>query len=225
MNKLLEIACFNLESALLAQSAGADRIELCENYKEGGTTPSENLILDARQNISIPIYVIIRPRGGNFIYRESELNEMRKSILFCKENKIDGVVFGILNIKSEVDEEICKELIALAKPIQVTFHRAIDLCAFLKPEIDKLISIGFNKLLSSGGKNTAIEGSDVLKELQKEFGAKITIMPGGRIRSGNISEIINTTKCNEFHSAAITGNNDIADINEIKALRKILSSC
>src|ERR1043165_9673282 len=113
MSKILEIACFNLESAIKAQAAGADRIELCEDYKAGGITPNQNLIAETRQLLKIPIHVIIRPRGGNFVYSEIELHHMQKSILFCKENKIDGVVFGVLNSNAEIDQRVCRELIVL----------------------------------------------------------------------------------------------------------------
>ena len=114
MSKILEIACFNLDSALIAQNSGADRIELCTNYTMGGLTPSHQNILEAQKQIQIPIQVIVRPHARNFIYTDLEISQMKNDILFCKENKIDGVVFGILNFKNEIDTNICKELIALA---------------------------------------------------------------------------------------------------------------
>ncbi len=225
MQKLLEIACFNIESAITAQAAGANRIELCENYKEGGITPDENLILEARKQIHIPLHVIIRPRGGNFIYSTSEIQEMNKSILFCKQNRIDGVVFGILNKESKIDNTSCAEMIALAKPMHITFHRAIDECRDIKKEIQNLIDLGCNSVLSSGGRSSALEGVSLLKELRSDFGSKINIIPGGGIRSGNILQIIEIAKCNVFHSAALVKDSDIVSTDEIKALKNILSQC
>jgi copper homeostasis protein len=225
MPKLLEIACFNLESVIRAQSAGADRIELCEDYKVGGITPDQNLISEARKLASIPIHVIIRPRGGNFVYNEMEILLMKKSILFCKENKIDGVVFGILNPEAEIDKKICEELVALARPMKVTFHRAFDDVNDPKAEIKKLIELGFDRLLSSGGELNASTGAYKLQELQAEFGNKIKIMPGGGIRRSNLRDVINISGCSEYHTAALTHGQEVLDEKEVKAIKHILSSC
>jgi copper homeostasis protein len=225
MPKILEIACFNLESAIKAQVAGADRIELCEDYKAGGITPNQNFITEARQLIQIPIHVIIRPRGGNFIYNETELHEMQKSILFCKANKIDGVVFGVLTSNNEIDEKACKELIALARPMKLTFHRAFDDVNDPKAEIKKLIELGFERLLSSGGELNASTGAYKLQELQSEFGNKIKIMPGGGIRKSNLRDVINISGCSEYHTAALTHGQEVLDEMEVKAIKNILNSC
>jgi copper homeostasis protein len=222
MNKLLEIACFNLESAIIAEAAGADRIEFCVDYKEGGLTPPKELILEVSRKLQIPVMVIIRPRGGDFVYNSSELKQIKESVLFCKENSLGGIVFGVLNHDSEIDEPVCKEIIALAKPMKTTFHRAIDRCKDMVGAIQKLADLGCDGILSSGGKRNAVEGTDVLFQLQQQFGSAISIMPGGGIRSSNISEVVRKTTCNEFHSAAIISDDDIADIREIKALKSIL---
>ena len=123
---LLEIACFNLESCLIAQKAGAKRVELCQNYSIGGVTPDETTILEARKQLSIALFVMIRPRKGDFIYSDIEFEEMRSQIEFCKESKCDGVVFGILTREGQVDVARCKKLTELASPMECTFHRAFD---------------------------------------------------------------------------------------------------
>lgn len=220
----LEIACFNLKSAIIANKAGANRIELCKNYKAGGLTPTNKTIIDARKKIKIDIYVIIRPREGNFNYSDTEIKTMKKSILFCKKNKINGVVFGCLTKKNVIDEKKCKELILLASPMKITFHRAIDKCEKINHEIKKLIKLNFDHILTSGGKKNAIKGILMLKKIQKKYKNKISIIAGGQIRSNNISEILKTTKCNNFHSSAILKNNTLCDKYEIENLKKIINN-
>lgn len=224
MKRVLEIACFNLESALLAQEAGADRIELCENYAEGGLTPSEKLISDTRRELKIPVHVIIRPRGGNFLYSEVEKEEMKRSILFCKENAVNGVVFGCLLADKSVDVATCQELKKLAAPMSVTFHRAIDECADISKGLEALIDLGFNRVLSSGGEAAALEGKERLRALHASFKNKIIILPGRGIRSGNLMELVEATNCFEYHSAALSMGSSVCDPNEIRKMKIILLS-
>ena len=216
---VLEIACFNVQSCALAQEAGADRIEFCDNYSLGGITPSQTDIIEAKKLLHIPLHVIIRPRGGNFVYDTEEIEMMKRDILFCKEQQLDGVVFGILNLDNTIDVKANKELLELAKPMSVTFHRAIDECNNIENAFQEIIRLGFNKVLTSGGKQNALEGIDTLKRCQETFGEKITIIPGGGIRSNNIELITKETGCIQFHSAALTNSSDIADANEIKYLK------
>jgi len=218
----LEIACFNVESCLIAQKAGVDRIEFCVNYPEGGITPSLNEILKAREIITIPLHIIIRPREGNFVYTRDEIDKMKSDILFCKENKIDGIVFGVLNESDKINIAVCKELLELCKPMKVSFHRALDSCEDIFSGIQTLIDLGFDTVLTAGGKRKAIEGKEILKLLQQQFGNKITIMPGGGIRSTNIYELKNTTNCKAFHSAALQDDSELVNSQEIRALQSIL---
>ncbi len=213
---ILEIACFNLESCLIAQKAGANRIEFCEDYAIGGITPSREDILKARKEIHIPLHVIIRPKAGDYFYNEKEIAQMKEDILFCKENKIDGVVFGILTTENQIDPRNV-ELIQLAKPMTCNFHRAIDGCNDIFKSFNDLIRYGYDGVLTTGGKTNAIEGKEIISRLQNKYGDKIKIMPGGGIRSHNISEMF-TSGCKEFHSAAITKGNSLCDENEIKNL-------
>ena len=219
---VLEIACFNVESCVIAQQAGADRIEFCADYNAGGVTPAPNDILETRKNLQIPLYVIIRPRGGDFVYSSDEIEMMKHEILFCKKHKIDGVVLGVLNSDKTIDLKTNKELAELAKPMSVTFHRAIDECVDIEKAFTEIIQLGFNKVLTSGGKQNAQEGIEVLKNCQTKFGEKITIIPGGGIRSNNIASIKNETQCYEFHSAALTDSTGITNALEIRSLKEKL---
>lgn len=222
MLNLLEIACFNLNAALIAQDAGADRIELCQNYKAGGITPSLKVLKEARKRITIPLYVIIRPRAGDFVYSHNELNEMMKSIQYCKELKMDGLVFGCLTSQNTIDSFACQKLIKEAYPLALTFHRAIDSCHNLEESIQNITNLGFNRILSSGGKSTALEGKEELWRLNQLVASKLIVMPGGGIRSENILKIKKYSRCKEFHSAAITNQTEECDAEEIKKLKKIL---
>jgi len=220
--KILEIACFSLESALLAQAAGADRIELCESYESGGITPSYQLIKEAREKIKIPLHVIIRPRGGDFIYSGAEIKQMEQDILFCKQQRINGLVFGVVTKNRQVDTALCAHLLALTEPLPVTFHRAIDECADLENGIRQLVDLDVHRVLTSGGKKNTSNNAERIKRLQATFGEQIIIMPGGGLRSSNILSLI-STGCNEFHSSAITGMTLLPDIHEIKRLKQVLT--
>lgn len=219
---ILEIACFNLESCLLAQESGADRIEFCADYSVGGVTPNHHDILKAREIVQIPMHVIIRPRGGNFNYNKSEIDVMKKDIEFCKANNINGVVFGVLTNDKKINKKINKELVSLAGNMSTTFHRAIDECVDIKEAMTDLISLGFKRVLTSGGKSNALEGINALKDCQGKFGDKITIIPGGGIRHSNIKELIQETNCKEYHSAAILNNSELINTEEVKQLKSLL---
>lgn len=219
----LEIACFNLESCLLAQQSGADRIEFCADYSVGGVTPNHHDILKAREILHTPLHVIIRPRGGIFNYNQSEIDIMKKDIEFCKTNYINGVVFGVLTNDKKINKTINKELVELAGSMSTTFHRAIDECDDIDEAMNDLISLGFNRVLTSGGKSNALEGFKVLKDCQNSFGDKIIIIPGGGIRHNNIKELIQETNCKEYHSAAILNKIEQVDLEEVKQLKSMLA--
>src|SRR6478672_10939373 len=161
-NNLLEIACFNIESCLLAQQAGADRIEFCADYSVGGITPTHTDILKAKRLLQIPLHVIIRPRGGNFVYTNEEIETIKNDILFCKENRINGVVFGVLTSENKIDRLLNEKLVELAGPMSTTFHRAIDECTDIEEAVSDLIDLGFTRVLTSGGKQNALAGINSL---------------------------------------------------------------
>lgn len=221
MNKL-EIACFNYESALIAQQGGADRIELCDNFKEGGTTPDYTIVAKARNEIKIDLFIMIRPRGGNFVYTNEEFDQMKKDILHFKNLNVDGFVFGILNEDNSINIQQNKELIQLASPLPCSFHRAFDKINDQKTALEIVINCGFKTILTSGFTSSAIDGMDNLEQLVKQAGNKISIMPGGGVRSSNIAQIKNKTQAHYYHSSAII-QDDIADMNEVKKLKEQLN--
>jgi len=222
--KQIEIACFNLESALLAQKAGADRVELCANISVGGTTPSIEIIQQARKNLTIDFYVMIRPRGGNFVYSEAELEQMKLEIETIKKLGVDGFVFGILNDDKTINIEQNKALVQLASPFPCTFHRAFDAVIKYKQALEDVISCGFSTLLTSGTFSNVMEGKEVLKKLVVQSKNRIEIMPGGGLRSTNISALNQTVNANWYHSSAITDGTEIANQTEIIQLKKKLQS-
>ena len=223
MEKKLEIACFNLESALIAQENGADRIELCNGIKVGGTTPTVAIIENAKQNVSVDLYVMIRPRGGNFIYSDKEFQLMKQDILKIKTIGVTGFVFGILTNNNTIDIEKNKELIDLAKPIPCTFHRAFDAVENYKKALENVIECGFSTVLTSGTFSNVMEGKNVLRELVIQAKDRITIMPGGGLRSTNISELDELVNANFYHSSAIIDGSEIANSEEIIQLKKKLT--
>ncbi|WP_337043175.1 copper homeostasis protein CutC [Emticicia sp. 17c] len=187
---MLEICCFSLESCLTAQKAGAYRVELCGGMFEGGTSPSAGLIRLARQHLSIRLYVMIRPRGGDFCYSDTEFEVMKADIETAKELGADGVVFGILTPDGRVDTARTKELVELAKPLKVTFHRAFDVSAEPLEALEAIISTGCERILTSGQKNTAIEGITLLKTLAEKAGNRIEIMAGAGVSAQNAAQLL-----------------------------------
>lgn len=213
---LLEVACFNLESCLIAQDAGAQRVELCKNYSAGGITPDKITITKARKLLQIDLFIMIRPREGNFVYTDAEFEQMKSQILFCHKEKCNGIVFGILTSENKLDKIRCKELVQLAKPMQSTLHRAFDEIENPEQALEEIIECGFTRVLTSGKQKTALEGAKKIADLIQKAQKRITIVPGGGIRSSTISELSKITKAEEFHSAAITTKHEMADETEIK---------
>ncbi len=200
----LEVIGFTIESCMIAQAAGAHRIELCDNPSEGGTTPSYGFIKTARENLSIELYPIIRPRGGDFLYSEIEFEVMKADIENCKSLGCDGVVIGILNADGTVDKKRCKQLVEIAHPMKVTFHRAFDRTNDPFKAMEDIISIGCERILTSGQKNLATDGEELLNKLVKQANNRIIIMPGSGVNSDNIETLVKNTNSTEFHTSART---------------------
>lgn len=198
----MEVCANSLSSALAAQEGGAVRVELCDNLPEGGTTPSYAQIALTRQMLSIKVYPIIRPRGGDFFYSELEFELMKEDIKVCKSLNCDGVVIGILNRDGSVDMKRCAELMELAKPMHVTFHRAFDMSNNLFEALEDIITLGCERILTSGGKASAIAGAAVLAKLIARANGRIIVMPGAGITTANITELIAITGATEFHASA-----------------------
>jgi copper homeostasis protein len=187
---------------MLAQVAGADRIELCDNPGEGGTTPSYGFIKAARAALHIDLYPIIRPRGGDFFYTDAEFEVMKTDVQVCKELGCDGVVIGMLKADGTVDKKRCKELVRIAYPMGVTFHRAFDRVKEATQALEDIIDIGCERILTSGLVPNALNGTETIAALIKQADERIVIMPGSGIRSDNIVELAQKTGAVEFHTSA-----------------------
>ncbi|MBO9155107.1 copper homeostasis protein CutC [Chitinophaga sp. GCM10012297] len=198
----LEICATSLASCKAAQEGGADRIELCDNLLEGGTTPSYATIKLARETVNIALYPIIRPRGGDFLYSEEELAIMKEDILVCKELGCDGVVIGLLTPDGKVDTARTRELVELAKPMGVTFHRAFDMTADPLRALEDVIATGCERILTSGQRNTAPEGAELIATLVEKAAGRIRIMAGSGLRDHNAAALAAATHAREFHTTA-----------------------
>ena len=202
MSYKFEICANSVASCIAAQEGGADRVELCAGIPEGGTTPSFGMIRNARECISIALNVIIRPRGGDFLYCETELREMVYDIQAAKELGADGLVFGCLRPDGSVDMEAMSVLMDAAGDTPVTFHRAFDHTRDPFKALEDIISLGCARILTSGCRPTALEGADLLAQLVEKAAGRIIIMPGCGVREGNIAEIARLSGAREFHFSA-----------------------
>jgi copper homeostasis protein len=198
----IEIVVYNIESALKAQEGGADRIELCDNPGEGGTTPSFGTIESVRQNVNLDVFVMIRPRGGDFHYSNYEFHCMKRDIDQCQKLSADGVVFGILNADGTLDKKRCKELIDRARPMKVTCHRAFDMTSDPFQTLEDCIEVGFDRILTSGHQTVASKGTTLIAELVKKANGRIAIMPGSGVNEEAVEKIVSETNVNEIHFSA-----------------------
>ncbi len=198
----LEVIAFTIASCLKAASAGAQRIELCDNPGEGGTTPSYGMIRMAREKTSLQLYPIIRPRGGDFLYSDEEFSIMMQDIRICRETGCDGVVIGLLKPDGTVDSIRTARLVNAAYPMGVTFHRAFDRTRDAEEALEQVIQCGCERILTSGLRPGVNEGADILKLLVEKAEDRIIIMPGSGLRSDNIESIARITGAREFHSSA-----------------------
>lgn len=189
--------------ALEAQELGAERVELCDNLTEGGTTPSYGTIKMVVEKLNIPAFVIIRLRGGDFYYTPEEIEIMKEDIKICKELGVKGVVIGALNRDNTINYDAIKDMIDLAKPMSITFHKAIDELENPVTEVKKLANLGVNRILTSGTKETALEGENILREMIKEAGEDIIIIVAGKVTKDNLNEISNLIPAKEYHGKKI----------------------
>jgi copper homeostasis protein len=226
---ILEISVDSIEAARAAERGGADRIELCSNLSAGGITPADGVMFETRADLQIPIFAMIRPRAGDFLYSDGEFATMRASIRRAYHLQLDGVVLGILTPENRVDVERTQELVKLASPLQVTFHRAFDRAIHLRKALEDVVRTGAQRILTSGGAKDAPEGAAVLGRLVAAAGDRITIVPGAGINAANISLIVERTDAVEFHSGLSTalpyGSNDYEKFEtEVRKLAKQLAS-
>jgi copper homeostasis protein len=202
MRYTLEILAYNLEACAIAEAAGADRIELCDNPGQGGTTPSYGTIRAALGMSSIPVFPMIRPRGGDFLYSDAEFSAMQDDIRVCRQLGAEGVVLGILKANGSIDTDRTARLVELAYPMEVTFHRAFDHCRDPLEALEAIIGCGCSRILTSGQQPQATEGTELIKTLVEKAEDRITIMPGAGIRQANLQSLLQTTGATEFHSSA-----------------------
>lgn len=238
---ILEICASSYQSAINAQEAGAHRIELCSELAVGGVTPSYGLIKQVVAALSIPVFVLIRPRSGNFTYSEEEFNIIKQDVQLCKDLGCQGIVSGVLNANNTIDVERTKELVELSSPLHFTFHRAFDWTPDPQVSLNVLMQLGVDRVLTSGQESSVVKGIELLRELKESGNNKIVILPGGGINSENV-EVFKKSGFTEIHASAtslsvvnkrnrVPMNSSkffdetiqvVSDINKIKA---ILNNC
>ncbi|XP_029109697.1 copper homeostasis protein cutC homolog isoform X2 [Scleropages formosus] len=199
---LMEVCVDSVESAINAERGGAGRLELCSSLLEGGITPSVGLLHVVKQYVRIPVYCMIRPRGGDFLYTDREVEVMKTDIELIKSHGADGLVLGALTEDGRVDTELCVELLAACRPLPVTFHRAFDMVHDPVVALETLISLGFERVLTSGCDSSALEGLPLIKRLVEQAKGRIIIMPGGGISERNLQRVLEGSGAQEFHCSA-----------------------
>jgi copper homeostasis protein len=196
---IIEVCVDSLESAIAAERGGANRVELCSGLLEGGVTPSAGLIATVRKKISIGLHVMIRPRAGDFCNSSEEIEVMRRDVLMARQLGADGIVLGILDVDGNVNIPKTRELVDLARPLSATFHRAFDMSDDLPQSLEQVVEAGANRILTSGGSQTAIEGAGNLHNLVKRAAGRVVIMACGRIDEQNVKAVIEKTEVQEIH--------------------------
>ncbi|XP_045709788.1 copper homeostasis protein cutC homolog [Phyllostomus hastatus] len=199
---LMEVCVDSVESAVNAERGGAGRIELCSGLLEGGTTPSMGVLQVVKQCVQIPVFVMIRPRGGDFLYSDREVEVMKADIRLAKLYGADGLVFGALTEDGHVDKELCTSLVAMCRPLPVTFHRAFDMVHDPMAALETLLTLGFERVLTSGCDSSALEGLPLIKRLVDQAKDRIVVMPGGGITDRNLQRILEGSGATEFHCSA-----------------------
>jgi copper homeostasis protein len=227
---ILEISVESLDAALAAERGGAQRIELCSDAHEGGTTPSADLLRTTRDRVHLPIFTMIRPRAGNFVYSDAEFATVQRDIDAAKQFRADGIVLGLLTAAKQIDIARTSQLVERAKPLPVTFHRAFDECTNLSESLEDVIKTGAARLLTSGGKRTALEALDVLASLIRTAAGRIIVMPGSGLHAGNIQKAVQKTNAREYHAGLSTIISSPADSlsafeQEVTKLAVALRSC
>ena len=200
MSRNLEVCAFSIKDVIKASSIKPARIEFCENKTIGGITPDLKLI-DSAVSSGVPIFPIIRPRGGNFVYTQQEIDQMITSIKLCKEKKCQGVVFGVLDKNFSVDVETCKKIMDECKGLSATFHMAFDKCKDPLESMKKIIDLGFDRILTSGQEENVEDGLQLIEKLVRKSSRRISIMPGLKLRSSNIDKFLRNKEINDFHSS------------------------
>lgn len=211
-----EVVVYNIESAFKAQEGGADRIELCDNPGEGGTTPSLGVVEVVRKNVSLDVYVMLRPRGGDFCYSSYEFHAMKRDLLQFQKLSVDGFVFGILHPDGTIDRKRCKELIDKARPLHATCHRAFDMTRDPFEALEDCIEVGFKRILTSGQMPKAGEGVDLIRRLVEKAGDRISIMAGSGVNEDTVQGIVKKSGVKEIHFSATASRNSAMTFQNLK---------
>ena len=218
----IEICCGSIQSAANAKAGGAVRIELCQGLVEGGTTPSHAAIEYSVKELGLQVFVLIRPRGGDFCYNELEIKTMEEDVAFCKRVGVAGIVAGFLHPDGSIDTELTKRFVKLAAPLPVTFHRAFDRCTDPLKALEEVIDCGCARILTSGCKPTAMEGADMLQKLVKQANGRIAILAGSGVTPENALELRQKTGVPEIHGSCKITRPDGAWETDTEQVRKLL---
>lgn len=202
MRKLLEIAADGVRSAVAAETGGGDRVELCAGLGEGGTTPSHGVIAATRDAVRIPVFVLVRPRNGDFLYDTREVDAMCRDIRDCAALGCEGVVIGALDADGGIDLDACRAMIDAARGLEITFHRAFDAVADRARALEQIIGLGCSRVLTSGGARSAPEGAEAIAASVRQATGRITILSGAGINAGNLAELVTRSGGHEFHASA-----------------------
>lgn len=200
----VEIVVYNIASALAADAGGADRVELCDNPGEGGTTPSAGVVEVVRQHVNLDVFAMLRPRGGDFCYSSYEFHAMKRDLSQFQKLSVDGVVFGILLPDGTIDRKRCAELIQKARPLKVTCHRAFDMTRDPFQALEDCIEVGFDRILTSGQMPQALAGVELIRELIERAAGRIAIMPGSGVNENTVAGIVARTGAQEIHFSAMS---------------------
>lgn len=223
----IEICCGSIQSAANAKAAGATRIELCQNLNEGGTTPSYATIKQCVEDLHLDVFVLVRPRPGDFVYNDVEIQNMLEDVRICKELGVAGVVVGFLHPDGSIDTKLTHWFVETAAPVPVTFHRAFDRCKDWRKSLEEVITCGCKRILTSGCQPTAMEGKETLKELVRLAGDRITILVGSGVRPDNARALVEFTHAKEIHGSCkvrTDGGYEETDTETVKQLIHILNN-
>ncbi|MGB3074044.1 MAG: copper homeostasis protein CutC [Chitinophagales bacterium] len=221
---IFEVCANGIQSAINAQLAGADRIELCEYLEVGGLTPHDKIIRDAKELIHIPIHVLIRPRAGNFVFSEEEYDCMKEEIIRCKKMQVAGIVTGVLNPDRTIDKIRCAELMEHAHPLSITFHRAFDVVHDPIQSLKELIELGVDRVLTSGQQENPLAGAQLIKELMNHSNGRISILAGGGITEENISAIVKESGITEIHFSARKKQVDGSYVSDLMRIKNMMQA-
>jgi copper homeostasis protein len=220
----IEICCGSIQSAANAKAGGAVRVELCQGLVEGGTTPSPATIQYAVRELGLKVFVLVRPRGGDFCYNELEVKTMEEDVAFCKEAGASGIVVGFLHPDGSIDTELTRRFVELSAPLPVTFHRAFDECADSLNALEQIIECGCARILTSGCKPTAIEGAEMLQQLVKQADGRITILAGSGVTPENAVALREKTGVKEIHGSCKKTRPDGAWETDAEEVRKLIEA-